>query len=390
MSLLQMVFKGGKWLFKSVIVLILGLLLVVNGVYLTSRVYNFDSGAPFKGDVVYNPYHDVDSLSLYRGNFHAHSIAWKGMTDGRDTEEDVFNAYVEQGYDIPALSNYHHISTYGKDKASVYIPVYEHGYNIKKSHLLAIDAQKVSFFDFLFWQTSSHQQHIIDHLRGSASVIAIAHPKYWNSRSLDNMTHLVNYDLTEILNHNKDSEEFWDAGLSAGKLTWCLGDDDTHGLKKEPTFKRWNMIFSEKRDKESVLDALMKGQHYSVFSPENTLKVGLASCHLTDSTSFEVIFTDEMQDILFIGQEGVIKQKTGPAQNASYTFRSDDTYVRVVALHNDGKIYLNPLVRYDGETLPLNSLNKAEMNVLKTWGLRALFLLPLLLLMYLLRWIIKL
>lgn len=390
MHIVELIFKGIKFAAKSLVVLILGLLIVVNCVYLTSRVYNFDDGKPFSGGFIYNPYKGTDSFDLYKGNFHAHSIAWQGLTDGRDTEDAVYNAYVNEGYDIPSLSNYHQISTYGQGKEAVYIPVYEHGYNIKKSHLLAIDAQKVSFYDFLFWQSTSHQQQVIDHLRESATLIAVAHPKYWGGRSLDNMRHLVHYDLTEILNHNRDSEEFWDAGLSSGKLTWCLGDDDTHGLHKEPTFKRWNMIFSEKKDKNSILEAMKMGQHYSVFSQENKLRTKLISCHMTDTTSFEVVFSEEVDHIQFTGQDGQIKQQTGRTERATYTFSPDDTYIRVVAQHPDGKIFLNPLVRYDGTHLPLNSLNTAQINVLKTWGVRALFLVSLLLLIYILRWIIKL
>lgn len=378
-----------RLLFKSIFFIILVLLAIVNIVYLSSKVYDFSEDTTFSGSYIYNPYQNIEGLESFRANFHAHSIAWKGITDGRDTEEAVYEAYVKEGYDVPGLSNYHHISTFGKDKEAVYIPVYEHGYNMKKSHLLAIDAQKVSFYDFLFWQTTSHKQQIIDHLKESTAVIAIAHPKYWGSRTFSDMRQLVNYDLTEILNHNKESEEYWDEGLSAGKLTWCLGDDDTHGLNKEPTFMRWNMIYSNKRDKKYILEALKNGQHYSVLSPGNLLKASMVSCLMTDSMTFEVVVSEKVNEIVFIGQNGEIRQQTGTTNRASYTFKPEDTYIRTVVHHQDGKIYLNPLMRFDGDNLPLNSLNQAPINFMKTWGLRALFLLPLLFLFFLVRWTIQ-
>jgi hypothetical protein len=382
-------FKVLKVIIKSLILFILGILLIINGFYLTSKVYDFPVLEPFSGGFIHNPYQNISDLTQYRGNFHAHSVAWKGITDGNETEEDVFNAYVNQGYDIPSISNYHNISRYGEDKEYIYIPTYEHGYNIRKSHLLAIDAEKVSFYDFFFKQSSSQKQQIINHLRSKASIVALAHPAYWQSRSEQDMKHLVNYELTEILNHNKDSEEYWDYGLSNGRLTWCLGDDDTHGIDKEPTFMRWNMIFGKKRDKVSILNALKKGQHYSVFSPENKLKVQLISCLMTDSMTFEVQLSEEVEDIYFIGQNGQIKDQSGPGHKAFYSFTPEDTYIRVVVHHLDGKMFLNPLVRYDGLQVPLNTLNKATVNNLKTWGQRGLFLIPLLLLIFLARWTIK-
>ncbi len=378
-----------KFFVKSLILVILGVLIIFNGFYLTSKIYDFPVLEPFKGEFIHNPYQTVTGFNLYRGNFHAHSVAWRGITDGNETEQDVFSAYVDEGYDIPSISNYHSISRYGEDKGHIYIPTYEHGYNIRKSHLLAIDADKVSFYDFFFKQSTSQKQQIINHIRSKASIVALAHPAYWQSRSEEDMKLLVNYELTEILNHNKDSEQYWDYGLSTGRLTWCLGDDDTHGINKEPTFMRWNMIFGEKRDKAFIINALKNGQHYSVFSPENKLKVELISCQMTDSVSFEVQLSDDAEDIHFIGQNGQIKHQSGPGRIASYSFTSEDTYIRTVVHHSDGKMFLNPLVRYDGLQIPLNTLNKATVNNLKTWGQRGLFLIPLLLLIFLAHWTIK-
>jgi hypothetical protein len=77
--------------------------------------------------------------------------------------------------------------------------VYEHGYNVLKSHCLAISPDHVSFFDFPLMQGASQQQCVIEHLRALHAVVALAHPAFGGGRSAADMKDLVGYHYTEVL-----------------------------------------------------------------------------------------------------------------------------------------------------------------------------------------------
>ena len=208
-----------RFLWKTIAILLLLLFLGISILYTNTTIYDFPEAKVFQGDKVYNPYKNLPD-SNYRANFHAHSIAWKTVTNGHNTEKDLYDGYTEEGYDIVGISNYHKISDYAESRSELYVPVYEHGYNIFKSHCLALNPDGPSYFDYPLFQTTSHQQKIIENLRAKNAIVAMAHPKFGGGRSFDDMKTLVNYDFTEVLNHYRSSDEYWDEALSAGRVTW--------------------------------------------------------------------------------------------------------------------------------------------------------------------------
>ena len=147
-----------RFIIKTVLVAIVLVVFVVSIFYINTTIFNFPEPEAFSGDKVFNPYQNLPDSS-YRANFHAHSVAWKSVTNGHNTEKDVFDGYTERGYDIAAISNYHKISTYAKTRTDLYVPAYEHGYNIFKSHCLSINSPKVSYFDYPLYQLKSHKQN---------------------------------------------------------------------------------------------------------------------------------------------------------------------------------------------------------------------------------------
>jgi hypothetical protein len=342
--------------------------------YFTTTIYNFPEAKPFNGKYIYNPYETLP-LRAFKAHFHAHSKEWKGITDGHNDEQDVFNAYTSRNYDIAGISNYHKISTYGADKTNLFVPMYEHGYNIFKSHYLSIKPDGVSYFDFPLLQSSSHQQMIINQLRKKNAFVAMAHPKFGGARKMKNMRDLVGYHFTEVLNHYRTSAEYYDEALSAGRLTWVMSNDDTHDLEKEPSFKRWNMIFSDTALVDTILNNYKLGKSYAVLSEDESFDKQFISCQSLGDDRFKVTFSAVLDSILVIGQGGKLKEFNTDAQNIVVTFQADDTYLRVVAKDENIQIYLNPLIRFDGIRLPLNADLTAEVNHFLTWLYRiAVFL----------------
>ena len=69
-----------KGFLKFIVVLILSLLFIGSLFYINTTIYNFPEPQPFSGDSIFNPYQNLPD-STFRANFHAHSIAWKGVTN---------------------------------------------------------------------------------------------------------------------------------------------------------------------------------------------------------------------------------------------------------------------------------------------------------------------
>lgn len=136
----------------------LALLIVVLGVlYYQTEIFNFSDQKIIEKSTFYNPYQKWNKTKALKANFHAHSEAWKGITNGHNTERQILDEYKKMGFAVAAVSNYHSISA-EKDTTCVYIPCYEHGFNTTKTHILAIDAQEVDKLDFPIGQSLSQKQ----------------------------------------------------------------------------------------------------------------------------------------------------------------------------------------------------------------------------------------
>lgn len=361
-----------RFIVKTLAIFFPFLFLVIAIMYCRTTYYDFPEGKPFTGDFLHNPYHNLPD-SAYKANFHAHTKAWNEVTNGHSTEAEMYEGYRAMGYTSVGISNYHKISDYAKDKPGhVYIPVYEHGWNMMKAHYLPLDAKEVSFFDFPLLQAPSHRQSVINTISETGAIVCFAHPKFTFLESMGDMEYVVNYEFTEVLNHYRVSDEQWDMALSAGRLTWVMGNDDTHDLVNEPTYLIWNHIHAKEKTKEGLLNAMQSGQSYGIKSFDTKCDVQLKSLELTDEKTFEVIFSDTVNKIDFVGQNGEIKKVDASTNKSSYTFQPDDSYIRVVAHIDTADIYLNPIVRYDGENLVRAVDMEATPNFWKTWLFRIL------------------
>lgn len=72
-------------------------------------------------------------------------------------------------------------------------------------------------------------------------------------------------------------------------------------------------------------------------------------------------------EIRFIGQGGELRGAVQDAKTAAIKLEEHDTYVRTEIENPESTLFLNPVVRYDGMTLPLLP---AQINAAKTWGFR--------------------
>jgi hypothetical protein len=340
--------------------------------YACAPIYRFPEPIPFAGATLLNPYSSGGTGSWQRANLHAHGRAWIGLTNGRlQSDEEIVRAYRSFGYSVPGVSDYHHIAAF--DGVAT-LPIYEHGYNIGKRHQLAIGARDVAWFDFPLGQTLSHQQFIIDRVGETADLVALAHPFTRDGYTADNLAHLTRYHLIEVINGPFRHDEAWDAALSAGRMVWGIGNDDTHDLgDPRRTAMAWTMINAPTAGLHDIVEALRAGRSYAVSRTNemaSAVETTLDSVTVADGT-LNVTTVGDPSTFVFVGQNGAVRKTVKETTAASYVFDAQDTYIRTIVRSPRTTMLLNPVLRTHGGPTHAPA---AAVNVVGTWVFRAVLL----------------
>jgi hypothetical protein len=291
------------------------------------------------------------------------------LTNGRQQGSEVARAYRSMGYSVPGVSDYHSIAA---QHGVPTLPLYEHGYSLLKRHQLAIGARRVDWFDFPLWQATSHQQYVIERVADTADLVALAHPSSRDAYTPDDLRRLTGYHLIEVVNGPFLSLTGWDAALSAGRLVWAVGNDDTHDLRDpRRTAQAWTMINAPSSSTSDIVSALSTGRSYVVRRTNESasaVETVLDRVTFADST-LTVSVAGDPSTFVFTGQDGEVKHTVQQAMHASYVFRDDDTYIRTAIHAPRTAMLLNPVFRSrrpGGDPAPA-----AVLDVASTWTLRA-------------------
>lgn len=378
-------------------ILLLPLILIYLGLftYVPVRYFHFPQEAPFSGPGLYNPYLNIDGKLALKANFHAHTRRWLGLTYGNTSKEDLYELYRRLGYHVIGISDYMSINRKFYD-SSGFIPMYEHGINLRKTHQLVIGAKSVSLSEQPFFQGIHQKQHNLFGIRDEGSLIALAHPGRLHGYKEHELRKLTGFELFEVFNQHRRYERLWDIVLSSGKPVFAIANDDFHIMRPRDFARALTIVFSTEISRQAVLSALRNGSHYVVRLPHNdqmTLDDKIAAVQsipkmqnftLSNDTLF-VSFNREASEIRFIGQEGTTVHSITQSKEAKYIIAETDHYIRVAAMFDQGyEILLNPVFRYD----PQEPKHKtARVNKPKTILLQSLILLTLLTpLFVVLRW----
>lgn len=352
--------------------------------YFNVFIYDFPEPVPFSGSQLYNPYKNLQGYWV-KANFHAHSRAFFGLTNGENTPEELLHKYDSLGYDLPSISNYNSVSA-ANETSPLFVPVYEHGINFFKTHQLVFGQEKAMLFDYPLFQFTSHKQHILNWLRHNNGLLAIAHPSFQKSYSLADMKKLSGYDCMEVLSPRALSPEYWDAALSAGNPVWIVSNDDCHSLEKQGWYGVcWTMLNIREQTSKALMDALRTGKGYGVkgWVGENFNQVKQVT---TNGVQVQIEMEHQADSILLRTDGGKLAKKLENTSTAEYTLNPSETYVRA-EIWNRGytRIFLNPLVRSEDGSLP-----KEKKTPTKNWLLSILYWLALAATYFIaLKWIVK-
>lgn len=360
-------------------------LLIALAFYLTCPVYKFTTPSPFRGDLIFNPYDSINDIHWLKANFQVQSRAWYGITDGRKNSNLLIDSvYGLLGYDIIATSDYQKINRHRVEE-DAYIPVYEHGYGIRKNHQVLIGSRRVLWRDYPLFQNLHHKQDILRRLNPDNALIYIAHPKLRDAYTPEEMRFLGGYHGIEVLNNFRNSAAHWDAALSAGNYVTILGNDDSHNVTRPGEVGNYcTWIQAGTVSADEIRKALTRGKSYgmaihhppgSPLSQKVIMSSGLprlTTARVTDDTVM-VGFSEPADEILFIGQNAEVRKTIPGNSKGYYVFHKKDTYIRTEALFRDRcRIYLNPFCRYNG-TAPAR-FPVPETDTYRTWIFRTISL----------------
>ena len=360
----------------------LGLLLLISYQYFQIQIFAYPDPIPFSGSYFYNPYHSLETC-WQKTYFHSHAIAWGGLTNGHQPGNEVQTAYRQLGYDLPYLSDYFSVNATQDVCSDSFMPIYEHGMNIHKSHRLAIGSEKVSYFDVMLFQNQDIRQYLIKRLKQTAPIVAINHPTMRDSHPIRMLENLSGYDYLEVINSFRVATTHWDAALSAGKPVYILANDDCHDIRKAHKIgKSWTMVQSNHQHRDSILYALRLGKTYGVQRLHDSLSIeqlqtmiwrrqsdNLVKSFSVTNGTINVKFTKPISTIRAIGQNGTLLKETAKTDEFGYSFQPGDSYVRLEAQTPALAYFFNPVIRYDGKNIPSNVLT-AKVRFWPTFLLR--------------------
>lgn len=328
--------------------------------YVLSPTYEFLSTEKFSGDSIYNPYKSINPQHYTPSNFHAHATLGLGLMNGKGTSNEVWKKYNELGYGFHAISQYQFIDkTF--DTAQNYVPVYEHGYNFKKTHQLVINANHVTWKDYIFPQTLENKQAILSQLAEDTSAfIVLNHPDLLQGYRASDLKFLKNYDCLELLNPAASSFAQWDTALSNGNNVSVIGNDDLHDIHNNDQVGRFcNLIQAPSRSTIEAMSSLKKGNNVIMWLPQVTgesLKEKLSKIRNRQfclqsmdvlNDQLQVSFDKNVKQLEMIGQGGSIVWEGKNIHRATIPFTRDSSYLRCVFETYDGiKYILNPVFRH--------------------------------------------
>lgn len=225
----------------------------------------------------------------YIANLHCHTT----LSDGRQTPEEIRNAYKSQGYSIVAFSdhdNYFDHSDFCTDdfiainsfEADISDNVVKSGQFRRCYHLNAFNINRDK--EVILPKTPDYRDmqainEYIKKLKNLGFIVAYNHP-YWSLQCLDDYRNLEGCDIIEIYNHSvfveggdNGQEHVYDEMLRNGKRLFCTMADDNHnefpfGDARCDSFGGKTIFLCDTLSYESVITAMQKGLFYCTQEPE--------------------------------------------------------------------------------------------------------------------------
>ncbi|MCU0275399.1 MAG: CehA/McbA family metallohydrolase [Acidobacteria bacterium] len=288
-----------------------------------------------------------------KGNTHTHTR----NSDGNEMPRRVMRWYLDHNYQFLVISDHDLVTdvTYlDSDKNDDFILI--SGLEITRSmdklrvHVNALNPKRPVAEAVVGKTVAETLQNAVDAARAAGAVPHVNHPHWRWSITADDMKDLRGLRLFELLNVNRDSnnfaaggrpgtEELWDALLTKGMVLYGIASDDTHDYLGDflPDLsypgKGWVMVRVNELTPDAVCTALDQGDFYASTGVELTeVQVTEKGYALTIKPLRDTAYTTR-----FIGRNGVVL-KEEYSLTPSYPFRGDELYVRAKVFASNGEL----------------------------------------------------
>jgi hypothetical protein len=295
--------------------------------------------------------HEVEAVSFYKGNLHAHSAA----SDGDVPPADVAAWYRDHGYAFLALTDHDKLVDVSSLAARGFILL--PGDELS-SHSLAGGKRVPLHVNSLcgtapgagFTSTATVvevMQATVDMARKGGALALLNHPNFGWALSEPQLVSVRGFELLEIasghpgVNERGDSqhaseEALWDAYLTRRGEVWGAAVDDSHDFKPGGESRRpgraWVEAWAPELTPQAVCAALRDGHFYSSRgSTLRRLSVGEAALAL-DVDGWDPA-TDAVE---FIGSGGRLLARTSE-NPARYLLKGGEGYVRARVRQSGGR-----------------------------------------------------
>lgn len=195
-----------------------------------------------------------------RGNLHTHTT----KSDGPLSPQKTVDRYAELGYDFIVLTDHDQLAEPAEvdSRGLLIIP----GNEITQDgpHILHVNATKQVAPD-------PDRQRVLDRIGMNGGFAVMCHPNWeshFNHCSQEKLEALEGYAGLEIFNGvviwvegNPIATDRWDMLLSRGRRVWGFADDDCHQPQDHGV--AWNMVQTEDRTTEAVVESLQSGRFYA-------------------------------------------------------------------------------------------------------------------------------
>ena len=276
-----------------------------------------------------------------RGNLHTHST----RSDGALDPNGVARWYADRGYDFLAITDHRTRTLVDPPDGSSLIMLpsmeldgwdesYDGEYHLTGIGLASTDDS----------ETGDSLQAAVDEVKADGGIAILAHP-HWLGIAPHEILPVTGLDGLEVFNSTcelangkGDSSHVWDYALDAGMMLHGFAVDDAHWRRPDAGLA-WVMAKSETRAAASISDALAAGSFYSTKGPIiHEFTVDSNSAYARCSPVAEIRFVSQRR----LGSR--IRAENGPIEEAEFTFRGPEKYVRLVCIDEVGRMaWSNPV-----------------------------------------------
>lgn len=308
------------------------------------------------------------NVNYYKANLHCHTV----HSDGSLTPEQIKEEYQKRGYQVVAITDHRNYINHSElndenfiSIAAVEVDINQYGgrewdfSRLKTYHINLYDTHPEAFTEekadlkmpLRRYSDTEYINGYVDEMKELGFIACYNHP-YWSLQTYEDYKNLRGFWGMEIYNHGCELDglygyhpQSYDEMLRSGQNVFCVSTDDNHngyGFDEAmcDSFGGYVMIGAKELTYTAIMDALKKGEFYSVMSPDGRTEG--PSIHEIYIEGNELHIKCSPVDKIFVQTMGRFCHRAAakPGETiteAVFTLKGNEGYIRVDARDAEGR-----------------------------------------------------